>query len=74
MGVQLFARRWSDLYRGIASDPLDIDFAQVFEAFDHGHYVMFIVLILVVWSVETVDESDRRGFVPWRYKEGYHKF
>jgi len=42
MRVWLLAGGQSELYRGVATNPLDVHFIEILEVFDHGHYIMFV--------------------------------
>ena len=65
MRVWFLAGRRSEFYRGVTANPLDVHFIEILEVFDHGHYVVFVILIMIIWAMEAVDESDGGGFVPW---------
>ena len=49
----------SEFYGGVGTNPLNVHFIEVLEAFDDGHYVVFVILIMVIWAMEAVDERAR---------------
>lgn len=66
MRVWFLAGGWSELYRGVAANPLDVHLIEILEIFDHGHYIVLVILIMIIWAMGAADESDGGGFVPWR--------